>query len=243
MMDGAAVKEVAELARAGQDVATRVTTIGEHVFSTTPLHHLPRKTEPEPTALAFNSLQALAEYVKANRDGIKLDECVILVGSPTSVSLLGPLTGEKRQRFTYATATCKNLVAGWTGQYHTQEDFVVAMQSRFTSSADRATVLKVISKLKEEQSLESEDDGVGQRATVRAGVVLAMQVEVPNPVRLSPFRTFREVVQPASAFVLRVQKGPRVALFEADGGAWEIEAVDNVGAWLATEITGVPILG
>lgn len=244
MIDGTAVSKVAELAQKGQEIGTLHQQIGAHTFSTTPLHHLPTKVEPEPATLAFSSLQALADYVRENRDGLDLSKCVLHVAGPTSVRVLGPLTGEKRQRFTYAAATCRNLMDSWLGQYHGQEDFVVAMQSRFAPEMDRAAVLGVVSKLKEEQSLETEDDGITQRATARNGVHLAIQVEVPNPVKLAPYRTFREVEQPASSFVLRITKGPRCALFEADGGAWELAAVEHVALWLRTTLTDlkVPVL-
>lgn len=242
MLDGTAVKEIAGLAQGAQGAEARTLKIGEHTFSTTPLLHLPPKPESEPAALHFGSLGAMVEYVKANRDALDLKALVLLVESPTVVRLLGPIVGEKKQRFCYATATAKNLVEKWVDTYHPQEAFVVAMQSRFEDMHDRAAVLRVISKLREEQSLESEDDGVGQRATVKAGVVLATQVEVPNPVTLAPFRTFREVVQPGSQFVLRVQKGPSVALFEADGGSWQIDAVGAVAAWLSNEVSDIPVL-
>lgn len=242
MMDGAAVKEIASLAQGAQCAADRAVVIGEHTLSTTPLHHIAPKPEAEPAVLAFASLQALSEYVKANRDELALDSLIIHVASPTSVFLRGPLVGEKKQRMVYASAECKSLTAGWLGQYHAQEDFVVALQSRFTPVRDRAAVLKVVSKLKDEQTIETEDDGVTQRASVKAGIHLAAQVEVPNPVALAPYRTFREVAQPESAFVLRIQKGPRCALFEADGGAWELDAVERVASWLTAAIPEIPIL-
>jgi 16S rRNA U1498 N3-methylase RsmE len=36
------------------------------------------------------------------------------------------------------------------------------------------------------------------------------------------------VLQPESDFVFRMKDGPRCALFEADGGAWQNEAIDNI---------------
>lgn len=244
MLDGDAVNAIAGLAQKGQEIGTLITEVAGHTMSTVPLHHVAPKPEPEPAVLAFGSLQSLADYVRENRDALDLTKCVLHVAGPTSVRLLGPLTGEKRQRFTYAAASCRNLMDQWVGQYHGQEDFVVAMQSRFTPEMDRAAVLQVVSKLKEEQALETEDDGISQRANVRAGVHLAAQVTVPNPVKLAPFRTFREVEQPASSFVLRVTKGPRCALFEADGGAWELAAVDAVAVWLRATVTdlSIPVL-
>jgi hypothetical protein len=40
------------------------------------------------------------------------------------------------------------------------------------------------------------------------------------------------VQQPESLFVFRLQSGPRAALFEADGGAWKVEAMDTIHAYL-----------
>ncbi|MNL88119.1 hypothetical protein D3C87_2176490 [compost metagenome] len=42
--------------------------------------------------------------------------------------------------------------------------------------------------------------------------------------------------QPESAFVFRMQKGPQAALFEADGGAWRIQAIGHVASYLADEL-------
>ena len=70
---------------------------------------------------------------------------------------------------------------------------------------------------------------------------MSAEAAVPNPVTLAPFRTFRDVAQPASLFVLRVQGGgetPNVALFEADGGAWRLAAIENIKKWLEENITG-----
>ena len=74
------------------------------------------------------------------------------------------------------------------------------------------------------------DDGVTQQITAKTGIKLE-NVPVPNPVRLAAFRTFREVEQPESVYVLRLRRGPKlpqVALFIADGDAWKLEAMTRV---------------
>lgn len=45
-------------------------------------------------------------------------------------------------------------------------------------------------------------------------------------------RTFTEIDQPVSPFVLRINEDMRVALFTADGGAWKQEAMKNIQAYL-----------
>ena len=51
-----------------------------------------------------------------------------------------------------------------------------------------------------------------------------------------PYRTFLEVEQPASDFLLRLDKGGRPALYEADGGAWKLEAKRNIAAYLGEQL-------
>ncbi len=84
------------------------------------------------------------------------------------------------------------------------------------------------------------DDGVTQKATVSKGIASKEQCIVPNPVHLQPFRTFVEVDQPESAFVFRMRDdgrdGVQCAIFEADGGAWKNEAMENIRAYLQDEL-------
>lgn len=63
---------------------------------------------------------------------------------------------------------------------------------------------------------------------------------------LRPYRTFREVEQPASEFVFRLRslngEVPWCALFEADGGKWKLDAVLKIKAWLEAEELKIPII-
>ena len=56
-------------------------------------------------------------------------------------------------------------------------------------------------------------------------------------VKLKPYRTFSEVDQPESEFLLRLSEGARVALYEADGGAWTLQARRNVADYLRTALS------
>ena len=73
-------------------------------------------------------------------------------------------------------------------------------------------------------------------ASVRTGAVLKEQQTVQPIVRLQPYRTFLEVEQPASDFLLRLDKEGRPALYEADGGAWKLEAKRNIAAYLGEQL-------
>ena len=48
--------------------------------------------------------------------------------------------------------------------------------------------------------------------------------------------TIRELDQPASDFIFRVKAQGGFALFEADGGAWKIAAINAIASWLTNRI-------
>lgn len=125
------------------------------------------------------------------------------------------------------------------------EFFNIMLQSCFIETEGRDAVLKVVGNIVENDIREYGDDGMTQEVTARVGIAKKAAIVVPNPVLLQPFRTFIEVDQPESAFVLRLQEGPQAALFEADGGQWKVEATQSIKEYLMEElkdVTGITIV-
>lgn len=205
-------------------------------------------TDPSPTPLAFQSLKGLTDYIAAGIDeievGAKKAQAMVIVEDERTVNLVSNLNGLTMQRNIFARAEgepCRFKFDSW----HSQEQLVVALQALFVQTPERDALLRVVSSITDEAVGTSDDDGVTQQVSVRAGVMLKNRSDLPNPVTLRPYRTFREVEQPASSFVLRVRKdheGIRLALFEADGGAWKIEARENVAAWLREKLGPAPVV-
>ena len=127
------------------------------------------------------------------------------------------------------------------GQWYDVESFIIAMQSCFVQNEDSEKILKVVGNIKEEAVRQTGDDGISQQVTAKTGIATVENIKVPNPVVLAPFRTFREIAQPESKFVFRMQQGPRCALFEADGGAWKLDAMARIKEWLEIELEGLKI--
>ena len=111
------------------------------------------------------------------------------------------------------------------------------MQTRMLPSENRDTVLRLAGAIKAEQSMQTADDGFSQKVTIKRGVATVGDVVVKNPVELTPLRTFFEVEQPTSPFVLRFNDQANVALFEGDGGAWRLQAVRNIKEWLVRALS------
>jgi len=200
--------------------------------------------------LVVGTLTAFVEYVKRNVDGLVLAECLVHVKSPAAVELRAKLEEEaasfRRQMYLQAST---EMVAGAPfqfGQYLDAEQFFIGLQSAFLQTPQRDEILALIASIRESTVQETLDDGVAQQVKTAGGIVLVGLTKVPNPVTLQPFRTFREVAQPASLFILRLQSGqgdkPRCALFEADGSAWKLEAVQGIAAFLRTALGDVPAI-
>ena len=86
----------------------------------------------------------------------------------------------------------------------------------------------LLSRMTNENSVSTNDNGVTQTVEARQGVALNALIEIKPRVMLRPFRTFLEVEQPESEFLLRVDPDEGIGFFEADGGIWKLEAKKNI---------------
>ncbi|MEH7122091.1 hypothetical protein V7127_02480 [Bacillus sp. JJ1773] len=204
---------------------TKVEYENGQVYSTQPLHLL---KEPIASALEVRSLSGLVEYLISEFDA---DETLMVhVCSPTEVIVFDSLNSNQN-RNEYIRA--KAMIPSFTfDRFYDSEDFNIKLQSAFVKNNDRDIMLKVVGNIKEESVQTVGDDGVSQSVVAKTGVATVGNVLVPNPVVLAPYRTFVEVEQPESEFIFRMQKGPACALFEADGGAWKLKAIQNIKDYL-----------
>ena len=78
--------------------------------------------------------------------------------------------------------------------------------------------------------------------TIKQGIASKADVLVPNPVTLTPYRTFLEVKQPSSEFVFRIKDNggtPAFMLVEAEGGLWRAEAMQNIKEYLTKALEDI----
>lgn len=183
--------------------------------------------EPHAEALEVTTLDAIIDYLKSKIDGSAAIPELIHIESPTSVKVYSPVFGDFQQRECYIHA--KPLLPSIDfGHFQDSESFIIAMQSKFLKNEDSEILLQVTGNLKSEAIQTVGDDGISQAVTVKTGIAKVGDVLVPNPVTLAPYRTFTEIDQPESSFIFRMKEGPRMALFEADGGAWRSEAMKRI---------------
>lgn len=256
-MNGEAVKEIAALAK-GERKVHILDIHGEKVLMTpTADGGWLREERGGPGALpqpiTLHTLTGFVSYVNEvveDKDHEERKDLVIHVKAPDAVHIFTGNDEDFAHRELLAAVGFAELLgpAGMVyGQFMNLEAFNIALQAVFENSEDKERLLLLVGTVRQEEVATSTDDGVSQTVIAQAGVVASTRATVPNPVRLKPYRTFREVEQPESLFVVRMKRGnegtlPTVALFEADGGRWKLDAIENIRKYLADKIAGIPIL-
>jgi hypothetical protein len=200
--------------------------------------------EPTPATVALGTLTGFYDYISANIDSLTPSDLLIHVIDFQSVALISRLRTPWQTRDSYLLAKCDTLKFPF-GQFLDVEGFIIRLQSQFVQDETVAAILKIVGNVQESMIKNFADDGVTQQATVKTCVSKVENVAVPNPVILSPYRTFLEISQPPSRFIFRMRSGndaPTCALFEADGGSWKNVAVQGIKEWLAEKETGIAII-
>jgi hypothetical protein len=226
------------LIKAIQD--SRVANIYENFYTDGNLKFLPQRTfEP----IKIKSLDGFNAYVKDLSLADAAAVAAVVIESHTCVKLVGyasPITGE-RQVYVCAEAEVPEFRFG---SYSDREYFQIAIASKFLQTPARDKLIQLLGKIAESNVKQTDDDGISQTVTVKTGIQLQGEVIVPSTIKLSPYRTFAEITQPESEFLLRMRSIDSLscALFEADGGAWKLEACNNIKAHLQSSLPDVPIL-
>lgn len=114
------------------------------------------------------------------------------------------------------------------------EEFMILLRSQFQPSEDRDYLLNLLSSVTSNATVKSEDNGLGQSISTNKGICNVQMTSVKSIVKLRPYRTFYEVQQPESEFLVRLSVeedgSVSIALHEADGGMWRMEA-RKIVAW------------
>ncbi len=185
-----------------------------------------------PGAFKVYSLAALVEIVKAEIKKHTVPLFVSIV-NPSTVTVYGTYNIDSTRDLLY-TAECD--VPGFRTGFRQIEEAIIQLRSLFVPGEGVEYVLELLSRIGKNDSIQIKDNGVTQTVEAAQGVSLKTLEPVKPRVKLCPFRTFLEVEQPESEFLLRVDAEKGIGLFEADGGVWKLEAKRNISEYLTREL-------
>jgi hypothetical protein len=207
--------------------------------------------EPLVTALQISTLQSLIELLSEDFGGHGFEGFdpatnVIHVMSEKQVQVVSAQSNAWKNREILVNCLLTEVLQFPFGQFLTQDKFIIGLLSSFTNDGDRDDLARLAGAAKAEAVTLSHDDGIAQEITVKGGAHLVDKVAAKNLVQLAPYRTFRDVAQPISQFLFRVQQSgenmPTFALFESDGGKWKLDAIASIAAKLSAGLTNATVV-
>ena len=212
----------------------KVYDIGDEHFASANLVRIdPKKDFPK--SITLTGLESVCKMVENEaNDLFPGDQVLIQVMDYRKVRVFTTLDAEMDRCWLYECEADTPKIR--VNTYMSHEEAVVQLRSLYIPGADTEYLLQLLSSISKESKVTSSDNGVTQTVEARQGIALTNAVPVKPRVTLRPFRTFLEVDQPESDFLLRLDNGGDVGLFEADGGVWKLEATRNIAAYFESKL-------
>lgn len=194
-----------------------------------------------PSRFDFTSLDGLVQTLKSEireiPDKTHTSGAVYInVETPKRVTVYSGLDEFNRRAALYQ-ANCPR--DGWQQgeKWLEHEKAMIALQSQFEPNEGTAYLLDFLSRITDENSVSSDDNGMTQTIQVKKGVSLAAREQIKPIVPLRPYRTFPEIAQPESNFLIRIREGCEIGIIEADGGMWQLAARKSIKAYLTENLS------
>lgn len=219
--------------RIQETAQTQVLKIGNKEYTTNKVH-LVEDPIYKPEAFCLNTLCGICKMIKTEISKIKERPLIVHVEDYNRVCVYTTYDDRfVRTALYHAVADVPRVTFG---SYQPHESFMIELRSKYLRNEDTDYLLRLLASVVDENSVKTSDNGLSQKVEVQQGITTIGTETVRPIVKLRPYRTFLEVEQPESEFLVRLQEGGKIALFEADGGMWKLEAKRNIASFLAEEL-------
>lgn len=180
--------------------------------------------DDERRTISVSGLDSICKLIRTELEKVDTTIMVQVKSNDTVEVMTTYLSDFSRNTLYRAKADAPGLRTGFRGR----EVALIELRSLCIPNEGTAYLLDLLSRMTNENSVSTNDNGVTQTVEARQGVAINAVVEIKPRVMLRPFRTFLEVEQPESEFLLRVDPDEGIGFFEADGGIWKLEAKKNI---------------
>ena len=202
------------------------------VFSNQEMIHVADK-KPMPRCIELTGLDSVCKMVRNEAEHVGL-QIFIQVKDYKSVSVFTELDEDEDRLYLYNCVADTPAVT--MNRFMAYENAVIELRSLYIPNNGTEYLLQLLSSISNESKVTSSDNGVTQQVEARSGIALNSMVKIEPRVTLQPFRTFVEVAQPESEFLLRINDRGEIGFFPADGGVWKLEATRNVAAYFEDKL-------
>lgn len=190
-----------------------------------------------PARIEFNTLEGIVKMVLKEALTKFPGTLFVRITEYNTVDVFTAYDSEMKRDWIYRATSD---VPGFKEGFRDREDMIIRLRSLFLQTPDVQYLLDLLSKMTDQENVTMEDNGVTQIVEAKKGIALKQQIQIKPRVSLTPFRTFLEVEQPESSFLLRISGDGRIGLFEADGGVWKLDAKRRIKKHLMEELQ-VPV--
>lgn len=202
---------------------TKIFEIDGQTYADASLTRIPPHVD-RPDCISVSGLDSICKLIRTELEKVGTTIMVQVKSNDTVEVMTTYLSDFSRNTLYRAKADAPGLRTGFRGR----EVALIELRSLCIPNEGTAYLLDLLSRMTNENSVSTNDNGVTQTVEARQGVALNALIEIKPRVMLRPFRTFLEVEQPESEFLLRVDPDEGIGFFEADGGIWKLEAKKNI---------------
>lgn len=195
---------------------TKIFEIDGQTYADASLTRIPPHVD-RPDCISVSGLDSICKLIRTELEKVGTTIMVQVKSNDTVEVMTTYLSDFSRNTLYRAKADAPGLRTGFRGR----EVALIELRSLCIPNEGTAYLLDLLSRMTNENS-------VTQTVEARQGVALNALIEIKPRVMLRPFRTFLEVEQPESEFLLRVDPDEGIGFFEADGGIWKLEAKKNI---------------
>ena len=189
-----------------------------------------------PDTLPLNSLDAMIKMVKTEASEQDAPLYITIPNHMTVRCFGQPDAEERYHRQVYYEANATD-VPGWAEKNTLGfEEAQIALRTRFQETPDTLYAMKLVSDISLGANVIYNDNGIATTITTQKGVALQTNEQIRPLVKLRPYRTFQEVEQPESIFLIRVSDRG-ISFIEADGGMWKLAARETIKTFLEERLS------
>ena len=185
----------------------------------------------------LTSLDAVVQFVRT--EAVHMTDSILYLTIPTHkrVNCFTSPNADKRNHRTFFYEADATDVPGWEANMKMGfEEAQIALRTRFQETPDALYAQKLLSDISTGSQVTFNDNGVATTVTTTKGVSLQAKEVIRPIVRLRPYRTFQEIEQPASEFLIRLSDRA-ISFIEADGGMWKLTARKSIKAYLEENLS------
>ena len=202
------------------------------------------RVEPDWNAVDLSSLNSFADFV--NHHGTEEMNPFVVIKSPSRVefNVQIPSPGEFRL-LTWSRCLLDISNHFKFGHWYSVAEFTIALRTKFQRLGEIEKLLEFTAKIASGATTDIVDNGVYQQVAMKQGVSLKVKDAVKPYWTLHAYSTFRELSQqPEREFLLRIRSAgsedlPHLALFECDGDAWKIRALQEIHDFLTAKLAPI----